>query len=152
MFQGNEQTELDLKFFRIWVKASQAVMNNVRRDIESKGISPENFMILELLYNKGPHPIQQISEIFSIPTGSITYVVDKLEKNEFVNRIPSPTDRRASLIVLTEKGKDLFDNIFPSHVETISQNLSFITDDEKLIMIQLLKKIGIGAADIKINK
>jgi MarR family 2-MHQ and catechol resistance regulon transcriptional repressor len=145
MYQGDEQSELDLRLFRIWTKASKTIFDNVQRDIESHGISPDHFMILELLYNKGPHPIQKISEIFSIPSGSITYVVDKLEKNDFVKRLPSPTDRRTSNVTLTEKGEALFNEIFPKHVEIISKNISFIDNEEKLQLIQLLKKIGLGA-------
>ena len=77
-------------------------------------------MILELLYSKGPHPIQRISEIFSIPSGSITYVVDKLEQKDYVRRQSSPTDRRTSNVALTEKGETLFNEIFPKHAAVIS--------------------------------
>lgn len=80
MFQGDEQSQIDLRLFRVWVKASKTVFDDVVKDIERSGISNENFMVLELLYNKGPHTVQNISEKFSIPSGSITYVVDKLEK------------------------------------------------------------------------
>jgi MarR family transcriptional regulator, 2-MHQ and catechol-resistance regulon repressor len=72
------------------MKASKAVVENIRTDIESHIISNENFIILELLYSKGPHPVQKISEILSIPSGSITYVVDKLEKKGLVERQPNP--------------------------------------------------------------
>jgi MarR family 2-MHQ and catechol resistance regulon transcriptional repressor len=68
MYRGDEQSELDLRLFRIWTKASKTIFDNVQRDIESHGISPDHFMILDLLYNKGPHPIQKISDIFSIPS------------------------------------------------------------------------------------
>jgi MarR family transcriptional regulator, 2-MHQ and catechol-resistance regulon repressor len=145
MWKEDEQKQLDLRLFRVWSKASKAVLDNVSKDIDSHGIRPDYFMILELLYNKGPHPIQKISEIFSIPSGSITYVVDKLEKKEYVKRRASPTDRRTSNVVLTEKGKTLFDEVFPQHVDMISQNLSFINNEQKLQLIHLLKKIGTGA-------
>jgi MarR family 2-MHQ and catechol resistance regulon transcriptional repressor len=72
-------------------------------------------------------------------------VVDKLEKSDFVKRLPSPTDRRTSNVTLTEKGEALFNEIFPKHVEIISKNISFIDNEEKLQLIQLLKKIGLGA-------
>ncbi|QAY67913.1 MarR family winged helix-turn-helix transcriptional regulator [Paenibacillus protaetiae] len=140
-----ERNELDLKLFRTWVKASKSVFVNIRKDIENYNITPENFMILELLYSKGPHPVQKISDTLSIPSGSITYVVDKLEKKGLVERQASPTDRRGSNVVLTEEGTALFNDIFPRHVSTISRNLSFISDEEKEQMIVLLKKIGLGA-------
>ncbi|MDQ0971130.1 MarR family 2-MHQ and catechol resistance regulon transcriptional repressor [Neobacillus niacini] len=143
-----DQSNLDLRLLRVWMKASKAVVENIQRDIESHKISNENFMILELLYSKGPHPVQKISEILSIPSGSITYVVDKLEKKGLVERQPNPNDRRASNVVLTEEGRALFDEIFPKHVATISQNLSFVSNDEKELLIDLLKRIGMGAQSL----
>jgi MarR family 2-MHQ and catechol resistance regulon transcriptional repressor len=103
------------------MRASKAITENILKDIESHNLSRENFMILELLYSKGPHPVQKISETFSIPSGSITYVVDKLEKKGFVERKPNPNDRRASNVAITEEGRALFDKIFPKHVTTISE-------------------------------
>jgi MarR family 2-MHQ and catechol resistance regulon transcriptional repressor len=144
-----EQSNLDLRLFRVWMKASRAVVANIQKDIESHKINNENFMILELLYSKGPHPVQKISEKFSIPSGSITYVVDKLEKKGLVERQPNPNDRRASNVVLTEEGRALFDEIFPKHVATISQNLSFISNDEKEQLTVLLKRIGMGAQNLE---
>lgn len=143
------QNDLDLRLFRIWLKASKAVVINIQKDIESHKINSENFMILELLYSKGPHPVQKISEVFSIPSGSITYVVDKLEKKGLVERQPNPNDRRASNVVLTKEGRALFDEIFPKHVATISENLSFISKEEKELLIDLLKKIGMGAEGLE---
>jgi MarR family 2-MHQ and catechol resistance regulon transcriptional repressor len=50
-------------------------------------------------------------------------------------------------VTLTEEGQAYFDDIFPRHANTISNNLSFVTDEEKLVLIALLKKIGYGAMD-----
>ena len=149
MYQGDEQSQLDLRLIRVWLKVSQAITENTLKDIESHNLSRENFMILELLYSKGPHPVQKISETFSIPSGSITYVVDKLEKKGLVERQPNPNDRRASNVVITEEGRALFDEIFPKHVATISENVSFITNEEKEQLITLLKKIGLGVQSLK---
>ena len=149
MYQGDQQSQLDLRLFRIWMKASKVLFDNVRKDIERYDINPEHFAILEFLYSKGPHPVQKISETFSIPSGSITYVVDKLEKKGVVERRANPKDRRASNVVLTEKGEALFDEIFPKHVETISKNLAFVSNEEKEQLIVLLKKIGLGAKNLQ---
>ncbi|WP_340400941.1 hypothetical protein [Paenibacillus sp. FSL H8-0079] len=39
MFQGDEQSEIDLQLFRVWVKASKSVFGHVVKDIERYGIS-----------------------------------------------------------------------------------------------------------------
>ncbi|AJI25614.1 MarR family transcriptional regulator (plasmid) [Priestia megaterium] len=144
-----EKSQLDLRLFRIWMKANKAVFENIRKDIESYSISPENFMVLELLYNKGAHPIQKISETLSIPSGSITYVVNKLEKQGLVERKPNPNDKRAFNVTLTENGEVLFSEMFAQHVTTISENFSFVSNEEKEQLVGLLKKIGIGAQSLQ---
>ncbi|KRE46523.1 MarR family winged helix-turn-helix transcriptional regulator [Paenibacillus sp. Soil724D2] len=139
-----EGEELDLKLIRVIRNMVKELYGCLERDIEGYGLSGETFQILEFLYNKGPQPIQKISDTFSIPSGSITYVVDKLEKKGLVERHPIPGDRRKTNVTLTTEGRSYFDNIFPRHVQTISDNLSFATDGEKLELIHVLKKIGYG--------
>ncbi|CAH1227974.1 HTH-type transcriptional regulator MhqR [Paenibacillus allorhizoplanae] len=139
-----EGKALDLRLTRVLKNMVNVLYASLEHDIDSYGLSRETFQILELLYNKGPHPIQKISDTFSIPSGSITYVVDKLEKKAFVERLPIPGDRRKTNVALTEDGRNYFDTIFPKHVQTISNNLSYVTDEEKLQLIELLKKIGYG--------
>jgi MarR family 2-MHQ and catechol resistance regulon transcriptional repressor len=145
--RDSEGTALDLRLFRVMRNMVKALYENIERDIDSYGLSRETFQIMELLYSKGPHPIQKISDTLSIPSGSITYVVDKLENKGLVQRRPIPGDRRKSNVTLTEAGQSYFDDIFPKHARTISDNLSFVTDEEKLQLIALLKKIGFGIRD-----
>jgi MarR family 2-MHQ and catechol resistance regulon transcriptional repressor len=147
-----EGQALDLKLIRVMSNMAKALFGSLERDIDSYGLSMETFQILEFLYNKGPHPIQKISDTFSIPSGSITYVVDKLEKKGFVERLPIPGDRRKTNVTLTGEGRSYFDNIFPKHAQKISDNLSFATDKEKLELIVLLKKIGYGIKDRQDNE
>ncbi|MCU6791857.1 MarR family transcriptional regulator [Paenibacillus sp. WQ 127069] len=139
-----EGKALDLRLTRVIRNMVKELFGSLERDIDSYGLSMETFQILEFLYNKGPQPIQKISDTFSIPSGSITYVVDKLEKKGFVERLPIQGDRRKTNVTLTGEGRSYFDNIFPKHVQTISDNLSFATDEEKLELIHVLKKIGYG--------
>lgn len=140
-----EQNNIDLRLFRVWMKASKTIFGNIDTDIESYKISREHFVVLELLYSKGPHPVQKISETLSIPSGSITYVVDKLSKEGLVERKQNTCDKRVYDVTLTDAGKNLFDEIFPKHVATISANFSAITDEEKVQLTELLKKVGMNA-------
>ncbi|BFT72866.1 MarR family winged helix-turn-helix transcriptional regulator [Paenibacillus sp. P36] len=142
--RDKEGIELDLRLIRVIRNMVKELFGSMERSIDSFDLSIETFQILEFLYNKGPHPIQKISDTFSIPSGSITYVVDKLEKKGFVERLPIPGDRRKVNVVLTGEGRSYFDTIFPTHVQAISDDLSFVTDEEKHELIVLLKKIGYG--------
>lgn len=65
-----------------------------------------------------------------------------------MKREPSLTDRRSSNVVLTDKGQNLFKEIFPQHIEVISENLSSISNEEKIQLTDLLKRLGLGASNI----
>ncbi|MMZ67191.1 HTH-type transcriptional regulator MhqR [compost metagenome] len=59
-----------------------------------------------------------------------------------MHRTPCPRDRRVIFAELTPKGKELMDQLYPEFSERINHALSGLNDEEKQIMIELLKKMG----------
>jgi len=49
--------------------------------------------------------MKEVSNHLSIAAPSLTPLIDELEKRELIKRDPSENDRRAILIMLTEKGE-----------------------------------------------
>ncbi|MGI8316499.1 MarR family winged helix-turn-helix transcriptional regulator [Halobacillus mangrovi] len=131
-----------LKLFVVLSKAQRAISDLVKDDIQRYGLNPTEFGVLELLYHQGDQPLQKIGEKILLASGSITYVVDKLEKKEYLERIPCPEDRRITYAAITKKGRDLLHGIFPDHWKQIEAITSGLTDDEKVEAIVLLKKLG----------
>jgi MarR family 2-MHQ and catechol resistance regulon transcriptional repressor len=124
-----------------WVTA------HTNRDIRRHGLNPTEFGVLEVLFHKGPQPLQQIGEKILISSGNITYVVDKLEKKQLLIRKPCLEDRRVIYAELTEKGNQLLEDIFPSHKTAIERAVSGLTPEEQKQAIQLLKKLGRAAQE-----
>ncbi|MGN7454093.1 MarR family winged helix-turn-helix transcriptional regulator [Paenibacillus pasadenensis] len=137
--------ELSLKVFVVLSKAYRSVMDPAIRDMKGYGLSPSEFTVLEVLYNKGRIPLQQIGEKILVTSGSVTYNIDKLEKKGLLRRIPSPDDRRVTFAELTDEGRQLFDSIFPSHAEHIHRLTGALDTEEKRQLSELLKKLGKGA-------
>jgi len=119
-----------------WVTA------HINRDIRQHGLNPTEFGVLEVLYHKGPQPLQQIGEKILISSGNITYVVDKLEKKQLLIRKPCLEDRRVIYAELTEKGEQFLADIFPMHKKAIEKAVSGLTPEEQRQATQLLKKLG----------
>lgn len=71
-----------LKALVVLMRASQSVQDVLRKDIKVYGLNTTEFAVLELLYHKGDQPIQHIGKKILLSSGSITYVVDKLEKKD----------------------------------------------------------------------
>lgn len=131
-----------LKAVTVILRASRAIQEVNKKDIAAYGLNQTEFAVMELLYHKGDQPIQIIGKKILITSGSITYVVDKLEQKEYVFRKACPKDRRVTYAVLTNKGKTLMDRIFPQHERKLEEIFEQLDDDDITLTIELLKKIG----------
>lgn len=133
---------LSLKSFVVLMKSSKAVQERIKKDISSYGMRTSEFTILETLYHKGKQTIREISEGVLISTGSITYVIDKLEKKGLLERQHCHEDRRVVYIHITHAGKELMDEIFPKHQKVIEELFIGINDEQKKSLIDVLKQVG----------
>ena len=63
--------------------------------------------ILYILWQKDGLTISQISAQTSLANTTLTSMLDRMERSGLITRQPSPTDRRALLICLTGKARQL---------------------------------------------
>src|SRR5699024_7059989 len=136
------ESDLSLKLFVVLNRALQSIEKQIIKDIKHHGLNLSEFAVLELLYNKGDQPIQRIGQKVLLASSSMTYVIDKLEKKQFLKRRPCPNDRRVTYAVITQKGKHLLGDVFPKHKEAINQIMGGLNNEEKELMINQLKKLG----------
>src|SRR5215467_3348285 len=129
-----------LQLFVVLTRCFNSVSEHARRDIARHRLSVSEFGTLELLYHKGPQPLGEIAARILLTTGSVTYVMDQLEKQGLAKRTVCPTDRRVCYAELTPAGQALMESIFPQHAECIRQAVSELTAAEQEAAIQLLKK------------
>lgn len=141
----NLSEDSSLELFTVLSRAHNWVHMHATRDMRCYGLNPTEFGILELLYHKGPRPLQQIGEKILISSGNITYAIDKLEQKQLLTRRHAPHDRRVIFAELTDKGRTLLAEIFPQHVQALHKAMSGLTTDEQKQAIVLLKKLGLHA-------
>ncbi len=60
--------------------------------------------LLWVLHHQGPSTQQVIAAALDVSPRNVTGLVDALEPAGFVERRPHPSDRRATLVTLTERG------------------------------------------------
>lgn len=143
--QETYEEELSLKAFVVLTRSLQSVKSRIEEDIKQLGLNPTEFAVLELIYSKGNQPIQKIGEKILIASSSITYVVDKLEKKNYLKRKPCPKDRRVTHATITEEGKNLMDEVFPKHRKDLKEIFGGLNIEEKEDLIEKLKKLGFYA-------
>ncbi|WP_413377692.1 MarR family winged helix-turn-helix transcriptional regulator [Alkalihalobacillus sp. 1P02AB] len=148
MSHQKQEQDLALKLFIVLLRASRAVADCNEKEIKTYGINKTEFAVLELLYHKGEQPIQQIGKKVLLSSGSITYVVDKLEQKDYIKRRFSEKDRRVTYAVITKKGKEFMEEVFPKNQQAIQELFSIIDDEQKGMLIEQLKKVGHHAEEL----
>jgi DNA-binding MarR family transcriptional regulator len=79
-----------------------------------------------------------------VTSGTMTHRLDRLEKAELIDRLPDPSDRRGTIITLTEKGFDLIEEAVTAHVTNEHRILSALETSEREELILLLRKLLIS--------
>ncbi|MEL3974129.1 MarR family transcriptional regulator [Rossellomorea oryzaecorticis] len=143
-----KDTKQSLKLFIVLSRAYKALNEEINKNIQENGLNPTEFAVLELLYHKGDQPLQQIGGKILLASGSITYVVDKLEQKGYLKRVACPKDRRVTYAQISETGRSLIDKIFPNHEERIHELMSALSPEEKNDAIELVKKLGLSIKNL----
>jgi MarR family 2-MHQ and catechol resistance regulon transcriptional repressor len=136
------KSNVSLDLYIALSRASQWVNSHTDRDIRSHGLNRTEFGVLEMLYHRGPQPLQQIGGKVLMSSGNITYVIDKLEKKGLCRRRASKEDRRLIYGEITDEGSRFIEDVFPAHTRCIEEATGGLTDEEKAIASVLLKKLG----------
>ncbi|MEK4424230.1 MarR family winged helix-turn-helix transcriptional regulator [Solibacillus sp. FSL K6-1523] len=145
---ASDEIKQSLKLFIVLSRAHKAITESTNQFIQKQGVNPTEFAVLELLYHKGRQPLQQIGNKILLASGSITYVVDKLEKRGYLARISCPSDRRVTYAEITDAGNAFMGELFPEHEQKLHDLLSVLSSEEKETAIELLKKLGLSIKDL----
>ncbi|MER2105374.1 MAG: MarR family transcriptional regulator [Solibacillus sp.] len=143
-----EEIKQSLKLFIVLSRAHKAITETTNQFFQKSGVNPTEFAVLELLYHKGRQPLQKIGSKILLASGSITYVVDKLEQRGFLARVSCASDRRVTYAEITEAGIAFMAEIFPQHEAHLFELLSALSMEEKDEAITLLKKLGLSIKDL----
>ncbi|MFN4213963.1 MarR family winged helix-turn-helix transcriptional regulator [Exiguobacterium sp.] len=129
-----------LKAITVLFRASQSIQDMVKQEVAAYGLNPTEFSVLELLYHKGDQPIQMIGKNVLLSSGSMTYIVDRLEAKGYLQRKACPSDRRVTYAALTETGTDLMNHIFPAHARRIDELFDGLDLDDTITQLKTVGK------------
>lgn len=126
---------------KIHEKGNRFIIEQLEKNGAS-GLVPSHGDILALLYADDSLPMKEIANKIHKTKATVTVLINKLEKMDFVKRENSRADSRYTYISLTEKGKN-FQNVF----DNISRELSAmlhknLTQEETELLESLLQKMN----------
>lgn len=140
-YKGSKQHTLALNTFVKLVRCTNTVTGYVHNHF-AKELTVSQFGILEALYHLGPMVQKELAAKILKSPGNITTIINNLEKNNLVARVPNENDRRYCTIELTENGRTVIERIFPVHADVICKRFSILSPQEQKQLGELLIKLS----------
>lgn len=80
----------------------------------SYGLGITDMKTLSALLLEGPMTAGQIAQRLSLTTGAVTSVIDRLERQDLVRRMPDAHDRRKVIVAVNHERLDSANNVYRS--------------------------------------
>jgi MarR family transcriptional regulator for hemolysin len=132
------------------LKELQTVMSQrFSEHLSAHGITRPQYEILMQLFQTDGMTQADIAERCKKDAPTVTGVIDRLERDGFVERSKHPTDRRAHFVILTEKGKHLRDTIPNIRKAMQDQAMIGLTQKEFDRLREILHKIALNFTPVE---
>ena len=117
------------------------VWNKILREKNMADLEGARGRIIFALWGKDGVPIKQLCEKTSLDKSTLTGIIDRLERDGYIERNQSPYDKRSSLISLTGKEKE-----FEQSIKRVSNQMNKVyykgfSDNEIIQFEDMLQRI-----------
>jgi DNA-binding MarR family transcriptional regulator len=125
------------------LKTTFRLRHQVRPIFAERGLTGPQWRVFRMIGECSAEGLTpgQISDRLGVTNGNTTGIVDKLEEAGLVQRLPHPDDRRATLLQMTEVGRNTYDEVRPVLDQRVSELLGTLSVENKTEMIALLSQL-----------
>ena len=144
---SRERPDLDVAPLEVlsWVSRLARHLDLARREsFETHGLEPWEFDVLAALRREGaPYELSpgRLLQQTLVTSGTMTNRVDRLAARGFVERTPSPSDRRGVLVRLTAEGRKAVDGAFEALLDSERELLAELSTEEQETLAGLLRQL-----------
>lgn len=133
--------DINLNIVLAMVRTYNGLISKIEKNVQENGLNLSEFGVLEFIYNQGPQPVQKIADKILVTSGTITYVINKLESKNLVIRKKCEKDKRIFYVSLTKEGEELILRVFKKHKEFLNDLLSEMDEESKRSLLTNLIKM-----------
>lgn len=114
------------------------VKQNGRKILNNYPITSPQFVAVQFLLEEGDLTIGELSNRISLAFSTTTDLVDRMERNELVERVRDSKDRRVVRIHVLDKGKRIIHEVIDKRQEYLGEVLENFSDDQTEKLSELL--------------
>ena len=119
---------------RVETRLYNAVAEHVK---EEAGVGAGHFELLRYVRDHPDARVADIASAFAIGVGTTSKIVDRLEKQGWMERRPNPANRRSSLLALTPAGESVVSRAEPAWQAAIQEILGGAVTPDELTALSL---------------
>jgi len=109
--------------------------------LDERGLTTSRAEVLFVLHQRGPLVQRELSQALRCTPRHVTGLVDVLEAQGWVARGPHPTDRRATLVSLTERGAEAATRMDSERQEAAAALFGDVSGDDLATFVGVLAQV-----------
>lgn len=115
------------------------------------GLRVRHYSVLSVACDAGGISQRKLSEVLGLDPSQIVALVDDLDDQGLVERLPDPQDRRTRLVAPTRRGKTVRRRARRDAAEAREVYLAALSEQERAILLDLLLRVAFprGVGDDK---
>jgi len=88
-------------------RVMRRVYNHYDQRLSPFGLTSPQYFVFNALWMGDGITVSELGERVSLDTSTLTGIIDRMERNDYVERKPNPGDRRSVLVFLTPKAREV---------------------------------------------
>ena len=130
------------------MRAQQVVLAAVDGALRPFGLTFARYegLVLLLYSRQGVLPLGKMGQRLMIHPTSVTNIIDRLEQQALVRRLPHPTDGRTTLAEITDEGRRLAEQATGA-VNDVAFGLDGLSPSDLRHLMRIIKKLRLGIGD-----
>jgi len=121
--------------------AENTVFKYFSHKLSQYNITPGQYGVLNCLWSYGELTPKQISELLVLEASSISGILDRMQKNDLIERNIHPNNRRIIIVTPTEKANRLRHDVEDIVRDMNNKFMASLSNEEKRIFTCTLKMI-----------
>ena len=123
-----------LRLARVYNKIEHCSAEQMR----CKGLSTAQFDVMAHVGSEPGMTQQELADSLLVTKGNVCQLLDRMELSGLLER---RQEGRSNRLYLTESGRRLYDDVVPSHEDSISSHFAGLSGSEQTALLELLRKL-----------
>lgn len=128
--------------FTAILRSYELLEDQVHEVMRSHGLTFARYEVLTWLATdpESSLTLSWISKTLRIPPATVTNVIDRLQADKLIRRVPHPSDARTTLAVITPRGRRIADKATRDLNEAVYERIG-LSERERHRLVELLAKL-----------